>query len=293
MQARTLVESEIKDAQARYDKEKSAYENAVRSADNAEIAFSETDSDGVSTMNVHDWLTGLRDKLASDQLKKLFDGLRVSDGTVSFSDSGVMDESAILAYFTRAKGEGLSEFERDLAAWMERNAGVDVGLWSKALSWEEFRKAGGLTPEEYASAYPELPNQGWNQGHDAVARPSYGDLCLAAAKKTLLAEFGGNADDDDVDKAIRGAEGSKGGYKVLRMPTIKSRLRAIMTFLRCSPSVTPRSSIRTPRRIPFSIASRRAIFTPMREKSASSAEPIAPSINLNGITLETMPPRFG
>jgi hypothetical protein len=203
MQARTLVESEIKDAQARYDKEKSAYENAVRSADNAEIAFSETDSDGVSTMNVHDWLTGLRDKLASDQLKKLFDGLRVSDGTVSFSDSGVMDESAILAYFTRAKGEGLSEFERDLAAWMERNAGVDVGLWSKALSWEEFRKAGGLTPEEYASAYPELPNQGWNQGHDAVARPSYGDLCLAAAKKTLLAEFGGNADDDDVDKAIR------------------------------------------------------------------------------------------
>jgi len=207
MQAQTLLETEIKNAQAQYDRAKLSYESTVKSIDGARTLFAETDATGSCAVSVHDWLTGLRESLSSDQLKILFDKLRVSDGEVSFSGSGAQDETAIAGYFTRGKDEPLSKFERDLASWMERNSGVDVGLWSSALSWEEFTRAGGLTYDQYLRRYPaqQIPTQYQGQTTTEKAwdiRKRYGAFVSAILKRTSLARFGGTSGDEDIDKAI-------------------------------------------------------------------------------------------
>ena len=207
MQAQTLLETEIKNAQAQYDRAKLSFESTVHSMDNARTIFTETDATGSCSVSIHDWLTDTSNSLSSDQMKSLFDEFRVSGGEVSFSGSGAKDEAAIAGYFTRGKDEPLSEFERDLASWMERNAGVDVGLWSSALSWEEFTRAGGLTYDQYLRKYPaqEIPTQYQGQTTTEKSwdiRKRYGAFVSKILMRTSLARFGGTSGDADINKAI-------------------------------------------------------------------------------------------
>ena len=209
LQAQTLLDTEIGYAKAVYERDKDAYENAVSSTSSAPIAFGSDDD----MKTVNEWLTELRGSFTGPEMLTLFNSLRISNGTVSFSSGGFYDEQSIALYFTRGDDEAFSEFERDLSDWMIRNQGRDMGEWSEALTWEELNLTGEYETWDhyYQRAYDKVVAESWYNpnaiqafmGNIQWLKSLYASTIAKPFEKSVLSIFGGSSGDDDLEKAIR------------------------------------------------------------------------------------------
>lgn len=209
LQARTLLDTEIASARVSYERDKGAYENAVKNSSSAPTEF----ASGENTKTVNEWLTELRGAFTSAEMLKIFNSLRISNGVVSFSSDGTYDEQSIADYFTRDSDEAFSEFERDLSEWMIRNRNKDMSQWSQALAWEEYNLTGTyLTYFEYyqneLDKVKEDPGyNGYNLAYfynnPSAVNNGYGHYLAKAIKSSVLSLYGGTERDEDLAMAIR------------------------------------------------------------------------------------------
>ncbi len=207
-QAQCLLDTEIARAKARYERAKVAYEDSIISTSSAPVKFEESGDKSVSG-----WIAGLRDELESGTAQRIFDSLRIVNGTVSFSGEGTLDENAVADYFTRKDGEPYSAFELELAKWLEQNGDKveSMSKWSYALSWEEISLSGGYQSwQEYYTAAEDYMLAHENNPYFISAfyldtsslRNSYSSQLGALLGKTLLAGHGGAGRDEDLETAV-------------------------------------------------------------------------------------------